>query len=246
VNRAPDPQVQRDEGPLVRDFVRRFVQAAEDGSVGDLTGRPYERSELRELRDQLGYVETQLGHLALRGVNRSDVQALVSRLTQEGMQPRGVSQVLDSLSALFAYAWGLGLVEDSPVAGVDVPDGPRPAVRSTVDPTPRAPSGPPRSDGAAFSPYVPASGYPDPGPARPGTDPSFASFVAPQTTASTAAAMAASGVTGMMQTFGAPGAPDAPNAMYDATMQERWLWWTARIIVIVFVLIALVLAAESI
>jgi hypothetical protein len=36
------------------------------------------------------------------------------------------------------------------------------------------------------------------------------------------------------------------QAQYDATMQERWLWWTVRIIVIVFVLIALVLVAESV
>jgi hypothetical protein len=42
-------------------------------------------------------------------------------------------------------------------------------------------------------------------------------------------------------------APDgSTQASYDATMQERWLWWTVRIIVIVFVLIALVLVAESV
>lgn len=45
--------------------------------------------------------------------------------------------------------------------------------------------------------------------------------------------------------FASPGAT-GPDANYDATMQERWLWWTVRIIVIVFVLIALVLAAESV
>jgi hypothetical protein len=45
--------------------------------------------------------------------------------------------------------------------------------------------------------------------------------------------------------FGPPGMASA-EANYDATMQERWLWWTARIIVIVFVLIALVLVAESV
>jgi Protein of unknown function (DUF1501) len=44
--------------------------------------------------------------------------------------------------------------------------------------------------------------------------------------------------------FAAPG--QGPDANYDATMQERWLWWTVRIIVIVFVLIALVLVAESV
>jgi hypothetical protein len=44
--------------------------------------------------------------------------------------------------------------------------------------------------------------------------------------------------------LGSPG--PAADANYDATMQERWLWWTVRIIVIVFVLIALVLVAESV
>jgi hypothetical protein len=42
------------------------------------------------------------------------------------------------------------------------------------------------------------------------------------------------------------GLPGGGQAQYDATMQERWLWWTVRIIVIVFVLIALVLVAESV
>jgi hypothetical protein len=40
--------------------------------------------------------------------------------------------------------------------------------------------------------------------------------------------------------------PTVSDGNYDATMQERWLWWTVRIIVIVFVLIALVLVAESV
>jgi hypothetical protein len=48
----------------------------------------------------------------------------------------------------------------------------------------------------------------------------------------------------MSTMFRAPGA--ATDANYDATMQERWLWWTVRIIVLVFVLIALVLVAESV
>jgi hypothetical protein len=53
--------------------------------------------------------------------------------------------------------------------------------------------------------------------------------------------------TGALNTVlgGAP-ADAATQASYDATMQERWLWWTVRIIVIVFVLIALVLVAESV
>jgi hypothetical protein len=49
-------------------------------------------------------------------------------------------------------------------------------------------------------------------------------------------------------TSGFPAAPGTGtfSAEYDATMQERFMWWTVRIVVIVFVLIALVLAAESV
>jgi hypothetical protein len=46
--------------------------------------------------------------------------------------------------------------------------------------------------------------------------------------------------TSFLGTSGDPAATDV------ASMQERWLWWTVRIIVIVFVLIALVLVAESV
>jgi hypothetical protein len=48
----------------------------------------------------------------------------------------------------------------------------------------------------------------------------------------------------MSAILGSPGG--AADADYDSTMQERWLWWTVRIVVIVFVLIALVLVAESV
>jgi hypothetical protein len=49
--------------------------------------------------------------------------------------------------------------------------------------------------------------------------------------------------TGFSSIFGTSGDPAATDV---ASMQERWLWWTVRIIVIVFVLIALVLVAESV
>jgi hypothetical protein len=45
---------------------------------------------------------------------------------------------------------------------------------------------------------------------------------------------------------GPPGSPAESLGNYDATQQERFLWWTVRIVVIVFVLIALVLVAESV
>jgi hypothetical protein len=226
--RRPETGFERDEGPLVRSFVGRFIQAAEDGTAGDLTGRRYERADLRELRDRLRYVETRLGDLHLRGVRPADVQELVSRLTDEGMHPQGVSLVVESLSALFAHAWRLGLVDDSPVAGVTLPDLSAPVVQ------------PP------FSPYPNLPPAPAPAPLQ-APAPSFASFVAPA--APPAAAAGPMTMTSAVGLTGAPGvtsAPGAANAAYDATMQERWLWWTARIIVIVFVLIALVLAAESI
>ena len=114
-------------------------------------------------------------------------------------------------------------------------------------------------DAGTPPPYMtPGGSWPPPGfmaPGDPGTPPPFLTsggtwppHVGPGYASGPPMVHAQSNGTGSgsySAMFGAPGAP-GPDANYDATMQERWLWWTVRIIVIVFVLIALVLAAESV
>ncbi|MCW2765767.1 MAG: hypothetical protein JWO11_1726 [Nocardioides sp.] len=114
---------------------------------------------------------------------------------------------------------------------------------------PMFPQGPPapvnhNGSGPFNAPYG-APGTPN------GTGPFNAPYGAPGTPNGTGPFNAPYGAPGtpngtgpFSSTFGTPGT--MPDANYDATMQERWLWWTVRIIVIVFVLIALVLVAESV
>jgi hypothetical protein len=85
--------------------------------------------------------------------------------------------------------------------------------------------------------YPPPPGYPTPDPYAP-----QGGFSTP-TEQSSLPSWATGNPTGAFQS---PPGTAAFNAEYDATMQERFLWWTVRIVVIIFVLIALVLAAESV
>ncbi|MDX6593279.1 MAG: hypothetical protein QOJ13_2475 [Gaiellales bacterium] len=98
-------------------------------------------------------------------------------------------------------------------------------------------------NGYGRNPWVTANGYPSP-PGYPTPDPyAPQGGVSTPTEQSSLPSWATGNPTGAFQS---PPGTAAFNAEYDATMQERFLWWTVRIVVIIFVLIALVLAAESV
>jgi hypothetical protein len=139
---------------------------------------------------------------------------------------------------VYAFAVRRDLVGFSPVVELDLYDTER-VPPSTTGPHPSFPpfhgTGP--GSPGTQPPFVPPVAGWTPPPFAPQNYPS-GGFVPPQPTATNGSGP----LSGM---FAAPG-PASPDANYDATMQERWLWWTVRIIVIVFVLIALVLVAESV
>jgi hypothetical protein len=117
------------------------------------------------------------------------------------------------------------------------PPGPYPTLPGTYPTQPNPFPTPPAPYPTPPSPYAPPTGpYPMPQP----YPPQYGGYQTPYPAAPPTGYQ--SGVTSAI--FGAP--TTSPDADYDATMQERWLWWTVRIIVIVFVLIALVLVAESV
>jgi hypothetical protein len=137
------------------------------------------------------------------------------------------------------------------------PEQPGPGYPPPGYPTPPDPYAPPPgtypmpTGPYATGPYpTPPPSYPPPGtyPTPPGLyatppyQPPYTGYTTPYPGLSAATGGYPSGPASAI--FGATTA--APDANYDATMQERWLWWTVRIIVIVFVLIALVLVAESV
>jgi hypothetical protein len=259
---APSRQPPGDEGTEVGALIGEYIRAVEDGSLRNGGGQPYNREATRALRGALSYVDSELGAMPVQDVRRRHIQALVDQLGEAGVATERVDEVVDALSALYAYAIRRELVGFSPVVEIEqatangaaaprdvpryAPPAPPAAGWTTGDiPSLAPPVGPPwtpapfdaagrmNADYATSqwpqqpatlngwqapppAPYTPYPGYPSQ-PQQP-TGPLSAIF----------------------------GSPTGADANYDATMQERWLWWTVRIVVIVFVLIALVLAAESV
>jgi hypothetical protein len=151
--------------------------------------------------------------------------------------------------------WGMGVPWPAQPPGVD-PWTP-PPFDATADPGGTHPFPPPPADPSTPPPFATPGPWTPPPFAAPGAPPTqqfqypppgyptgaypAAGYPTPQPAPAPTGGYPAAPFTTM---FGTPG--QAPNADYDSTMQERWLWWTVRIVVIVFVLIALVLVAESV
>jgi hypothetical protein len=244
---------------VLGDLIDEFLQAAENGAASDPWGTPYQGESLRTLKNGLSRINAELGQMTVAAVRRRHVQEFVSQLRGSGMAPARISAIVDALTALYAYAVRRDLVGFSPVVELDLYDTER--IPPTTGGQPTFPSPPvagpgtpppfiPPAAGWTPQPFVPpAAGWTPPPyvpPTAAWTPPPYVAqnnssdgFVPPQQ----AAPNGSGPFSGIL---GAPGPTPGADANYDATMQERWLWWTVRIIVIVFVLIALVLVAESV
>ena len=241
-------------------LIDEFLEAAEDGMARDTGGAHYTRDSVRALRGALSYVDSELGTMDVQDVRRRHIQALLDQLRGSGLPPARLAAIVDALNALYAYAIRREVVGFSPVVEIELPEPANgtvstvpnattargavagqwttgdlwtapPSVGDPWTPPPFAQNGdvPTPPPGYAYGGYPappppPAYGYPTPYPTQPAQTSGYGSGP-------------------LSAILGSPGTADAN---YDATMQERWLWWTVRIIVIVFVLIALVLVAESV
>ncbi|MFL5827955.1 MAG: hypothetical protein ACJ76V_15640 [Thermoleophilaceae bacterium] len=218
--------VPRDDGDLGA-VIDDFIAAAQNGLARDGGGVEYSPDRVRELRESLGYVDAQLGTMKIQDVRRRHVQGLVDQLRLSGVESDRVEAVVDALRSLYIYAIQREEVDFSPVVLLSLSDSPngRPSQAQTesLRTTAFAQPAPP-----AISPAPPAF-TPAPLPA-------------PQPT------MATMPATGTAQPAAAPTSPMSTVAekYYEALTPERVLWWTVLIIVIVSVLIAIVLAAESV
>jgi hypothetical protein len=119
-----------------------FLADAETGRALNRSGRPYRPSALRDLRGCLEYhVVPLLGDVLLRAVRRSDVQALVDGLGAEGLSESRIRSVVSALRALFGYAIEHGRAEFNPADALVMPgaeatataDGPRGRALDTGD-----------------------------------------------------------------------------------------------------------------
>jgi hypothetical protein len=241
----------------LRALIEEFIEAAEDGVARDSRRQPYTAEGLRALRGGLSYVDTELGAMTLQGVRQRHVQGLVTQLRGAGVDPARIFGVVDALTALYSYAIRRDLVGSSPVVELDLLESEKGPYVDLQPPPPRAVAGDPQGS-PPFAAQRPAWTLPPFAAAEsPQAPPPFAATGAAWTPPPYESPGYSSGGVPQPQLnghgsrpfsamFGAPATTAAPDANYDATMQERWLWWTVRIIVIVFVLIALVLVAESV
>jgi hypothetical protein len=217
--------VERDHGQL-GGLIDEFVEAAENGLVRDRDGFEYPPSAVVELRDSLSYVDAQLGTMRLDDVRRRHVQAMVDELYGSGLDVERIRAVVAALSSLYTYALQRELVDFSPVVQLSLPDGAKGGPQPSMNGQPTQP--------------LPA---PAPATAPMATAPMP---TAPMATAPMPAALAPAPHHSGMWTPGSLTPPQNPEPYRDALMPERVLWWTVLIIVVVSVLIAIVLAAESV
>jgi hypothetical protein len=243
-------------------LIDEFLQAADDG----MAGKPFSHEDVRALRGALSYVDSELGTMDVQDVRRRHIQALVDQLRSSGVAAARIHSIVDALQALYGYAIQRELVGFSPVVELQLPESTNGTSHLPPPYPPQPPPAQPPLD-AATQGWTPGEVWTAPPPvgdpwtpppysAPPYTQPPFSQFP-PQAPPPVYPGYTSGGFappyaptppswTGPLSTvLGAP--PNSTSqANYDATMQERWLWWTVRIIVIVFVLIALVLVAESV
>jgi hypothetical protein len=236
-----------------------FLQSAETGASRDRYGAPFAPETQRQLRAALSYVDSELGTINVQDLRRRHVQALIDELLASGVDPGRVVAIADALGSLYSHAIQRGLVDYSPVVDLNLPEPPGAFRSPTAFQTPyaapqdfRAPLGYPTAAQPAPTPFVngaPTAAY----DVRTGSYPTGAYG----SQNGTGGYLAPNGANGYATPSGVPPPPGYPTpgfpppydtgpGSFDSTMQERFLWWTVRIVVVVFVLIALVLAAESI
>jgi hypothetical protein len=269
-SRDPPPPTRAAGDMRVAAAIEEFIEAAEDGRVLNRSGRRYRPSALRDVRGSLRFhVARDMGQMTLSEVRRQDIQALVDRLVSEGLSASRVRSVISAVRALYGYAIEHGYVDLSPATGlvishdVEPPAGPphetwshaqQPAPTWTEDQPgqawtapedePTAPLAEDAPDGAWGAEEDPDAGWGgDPGterawgeddPQPPGAD----ETAEPDDHLDEARRP-------WQRTIGMGPPPPAADLEPIALLPDRILTFALRIVLVLFILIALVSIAES-
>jgi hypothetical protein len=225
-----------------------FLGAAESGLARDAAGIPYTGERLARLRSALGHVDAEIGTMPIEDVRRRHLQSLIDQLYASGLGIGQIGETVDALSSLYVYAVQRELVDFSPVVQLRSPgDGsatPPPVPHQTPMQTHQTPiPTPPQATTVAWQPpngyeqptyngYPTYSGYPTyNGNGNGNGHPSgYMQTLANMTTPVP--------IQQQQQT------PEDP--FMRALTPDKILWWSVLLIVIVAILIAIVLAAESV
>ena len=113
----------------LRAAAEEWLEGVRAGVIRNRSGDPYKPSALRGYEQALRLrILPALGGAKLGDIRRSDVQRLVTRMLESGLDPSTVRNTLMPLRAIYRHALSLDQVAINPTAGVQLP-----AVRGTRD-----------------------------------------------------------------------------------------------------------------
>jgi integrase len=111
-----------ERGPALTEVVDAWLEAARDGRICNRSGDPYKPSAIRGYEQNLRLrVLPRLGHLRLREITPRDVQTLVDRLVEQGLEPPTIDSALTPLRAIFRRAVARGDATINPTRGIEKP-----------------------------------------------------------------------------------------------------------------------------
>jgi hypothetical protein len=122
---AQGPQAPTDRAALeeltVAEAVDEFIAAAQDGRARNRNGRRYRPSALRDVAGILrGHLVPELGDLRVGDVQWDDLQRLVDQLSAGELSLSRIRSVVSAIRALYAYAIERGIVAASPADGLEI------------------------------------------------------------------------------------------------------------------------------
>jgi hypothetical protein len=233
-----------------------FLGAAQSGLARDAAGIPYTGERLARLRSVLGHVDAEIGTMPIDDVRRRHLQSVIDQLYASGWQMDQIGETVDALSSLYVYAVQRELVDFSPVVQLRSPgDGPttpppQPAAYQTPMPTHQTPiPTPPQATTVAWQPpggyeQPTYNGYPTPNgyPTQNGY-PTYNGNGNGNGNGHHAMQTLANFTTPVPVQ---PPQQTPQDPFMGSITPDKILWWSVLLIVVVAILIAVVLAAESV
>jgi hypothetical protein len=124
------------EDARLADVVEDFVADAEAGRVKNRNGRRYKPSALRDVSGALRlHVVAELGEVRLRDVQWQDLQQLIDQLAAEQLSLSRIRSVVSAIRALYGYAIERGIVDVNTADGLEIPKEAPPWTEDTYDDT---------------------------------------------------------------------------------------------------------------
>lgn len=115
------------DGTTLRAYGQTYIDGMKDGSQRDRTGKVYKPSTVRGYQRGWARIDRELGPHKLTAIRRQDIDRLIRRWLNDGLEPGTIRNTLDPLRAICRQAIRDEIITVNPTADLEVP-------RSTTEP----------------------------------------------------------------------------------------------------------------